>query len=1359
MATGELILVMRSDLSLEGPVTVGFGRYYASLLANDGLVSGHLGPNWLGTYDWSLSVASGGIVSVVTNRGQLIRFQPNPTGGYALVQPMDQKYALAFVGSTWQFTDPLRREIYLFDGTSNLLSQVVDEHGNALGLSYVGGRLSQVSDGLGRTLSFSYSTSGLLTSVSDGTRSVSYAYTGGVLSSVTDVAGRVWTFAYVTGSMQGLLTGVTEPAGNTPMVQSFDPLGRVISQTDAAGGISIYAYDTPTGNTFSDPLGNTWNYRHDALSRLVSLADPASGVTSYAYDPLGRLISKTRPMGDATNLMFDATSGYPSMITLGDGSATGWTYGSHSVGGVTLFDLATASYPDGTSENYGRDAAGNLTSFRDRGSFLWSGTYNTRGQLLTSTNPSGGVTTLTYDTQGRPASGKDNAGNTTHFTYDALSRLSLIQWPDASYQFYAYDNLGHVTNFTDERGKSWAYAYDVDGRLTSETDPLQEVTGFVYDALDRVAQEVDPLGHSRVYAYDHAGRLMSTTDRSGRSMSYGYDGLGRLTAAMDPAGATAVYSYDADSRVISAQDPLGHSTLFAYDALDRVTHVTDPVGTGFDYAYDSMGRLTSSSGPLEATESYGYDSRGLLAFAHKSTVELDFAHTPLGEVSQLTDPNLNAWPRAHDPQGRLTSAADPLSRTTGYTYDSRSRLTHSDLPVGSVDITYDAASRVTGRSFSDGTTFSYAYDDANRLVSTTGAEFAYDAAGRMTRSNGLLLSYDPEGRILSETYGTGKLVTYGYDNRGLLSQVTDWMGGTTSFSYDAAGRLMTETRPAPNGITTSYQYDAADRLTQCVEQPPGSASTPLSTITLTRDALGRPTSIDRIQPLMPDAGSPSTANFSYDAASQRAGLTWDSLGRLLGDGSRTFHWDGASRLKHYAAGTDSEQFSYDAFGQVIAWSQGSQTGQQAWNFGNSVATLDDMQVNSSPPRIRYYVHAPSGLLLYTIDDASGARTFYHYDESGNTMFLTDDAGSVVTKYAYTPFGGMTTQGTTGDPLPFTLQAAAGVMQLGSSGLFATTGSAVFDAKNKETIVNAGVFMHELGHNLGLPHGSGTDHGSTRPREDCIGSIPYDWLAPEPLEGALGPPDPTSIGVGLSERVAGNLTEYVTGNRTESVNGNGTVHVKGDRTEHVAKGGTLRVGDDASELVGGDRTEHVGSDHTENVGGGRMVHVGAEHTESVEGNQTEHVSFDPTLRITHTFGVHHVHQAFEINDWSFEIENPTTIGSATGGAGGGKAEFNEFTIKKVTDAAAPAFFKHCVAGAHYQNVVISKRHAGGDPGPSSKSFLQFKFQTVFTTKIDWSGPGDEGPEETVTFQYGAAGVRYTPYVPGGTSSAQCMWCVK
>jgi type VI protein secretion system component Hcp len=132
-----------------------------------------------------------------------------------------------------------------------------------------------------------------------------------------------------------------------------------------------------------------------------------------------------------------------------------------------------------------------------------------------------------------------------------------------------------------------------------------------------------------------------------------------------------------------------------------------------------------------------------------------------------------------------------------------------------------------------------------------------------------------------------------------------------------------------------------------------------------------------------------------------------------------------------------------------------------------------------------------------------------------------------------------------------------------------------------------------------------------------------------------------------------------------------------------------------------------------------------------------------------------------NILGFGVENPTTIGSATGGAGGGKIKFNEFAIKKTTDSASPNFFKHCVAGAHYPKFAIHVRKAGGDPLSAGKPFLDYKFGTVFTTEIDWSGPGDEGPEESITFVYGKLGVMYVPQQPqhGNSSSSTCKWCVR
>lgn len=129
------------------------------------------------------------------------------------------------------------------------------------------------------------------------------------------------------------------------------------------------------------------------------------------------------------------------------------------------------------------------------------------------------------------------------------------------------------------------------------------------------------------------------------------------------------------------------------------------------------------------------------------------------------------------------------------------------------------------------------------------------------------------------------------------------------------------------------------------------------------------------------------------------------------------------------------------------------------------------------------------------------------------------------------------------------------------------------------------------------------------------------------------------------------------------------------------------------------------------------------------------------------------KAFELKDFSFSVKNKSTLGSATGGAGGGKIEFEEFEIKKPTDSASPIFFRNCAAGMHYDTVHIAIRKAGAQAGvkggQTGMPYLVFIFGTVFTTGISWDGPGDEGPNEKIKFAYGQLKIVYWPQDEKGT----------
>ncbi len=113
--------------------------------------------------------------------------------------------------------------------------------------------------------------------------------------------------------------------------------------------------------------------------------------------------------------------------------------------------------------------------------------------------------------------------------------------------------------------------------------------------------------------------------------------------------------------------------------------------------------------------------------------------------------------------------------------------------------------------------------------------------------------------------------------------------------------------------------------------------------------------------------------------------------------------------------------------------------------------------------------------------------------------------------------------------------------------------------------------------------------------------------------------------------------------------------------------------------------------------------------------------------------------FEVEDFSFDIEQVLSIGSQSTGAGAGKVTFNPFSITRKIDKASPEFFARSCSGTSFQNVVLGARKSTG--GETSGSiYLVFSFKLVAVKTMSWSYD-DEAPKETVTFEYGGLFISY------------------
>lgn len=146
----------------------------------------------------------------------------------------------------------------------------------------------------------------------------------------------------------------------------------------------------------------------------------------------------------------------------------------------------------------------------------------------------------------------------------------------------------------------------------------------------------------------------------------------------------------------------------------------------------------------------------------------------------------------------------------------------------------------------------------------------------------------------------------------------------------------------------------------------------------------------------------------------------------------------------------------------------------------------------------------------------------------------------------------------------------------------------------------------------------------------------------------------------------------------------------------------------------------------------------------------HAADDVFLRIDGIQGdaaVQNMPGYINVGSYSWGAENKLTIGSATGGAGAGKAQFEQLTIEKLVDSTSPALFQRMATGTPIKSVELVIRKSGG---PSNAApYLRYHFQTAFVTSTKVAGgTGEDASKETVSFAFGAASQEFKGQSPSG-----------
>jgi RHS repeat-associated protein len=509
-----------------------------------------------------------------------------------------------------------------------------------------------------------------------------------------------------------------------------------------------------------DRNGNRIALHYDEAGRLVELVDSADRVYACRYDPLHE-----RRIAEVT-----------------------WVKASTEA--VVLV-------------RYTYDASGRLASVTNRAGevvrqFTWHDLGAGKDLMASQALPAGLL--AHYEWQGFPGSHPrvvrhwTSAGEEWRFSYalapegggttrvtDHLGRVLTWEWIGAhqitshkdaigrSWR-WEYDEAHLPVRCIEPDGAAWSHDFDAQGNLIEAVDPLggRHRTTWRTD-LSLPERTIGPDGAETRYHYDERGNLLSVTHPGGW-VGFTRDARGAVVAERDERGGISQWVRRDDGQPASYTDCSGKVTRWRYDEQGRLLGKTDALGQATRYAWDEAGRIAGRMTPDGIRQSWRWRRGNFLERMERAGAETRYA-----------------W----DASGRLASTIDPVGNVVRYEYDPAGQL--ATLIDGAGQVTrfeYDAADQQVAETGIDGLRTEYKLDARHLPVEVVRAAGTRDALR-------LLLTRDLVGRLVEKR--------------------TD--ESLTRYAYDAAGRLLTIKRFAPDGETLVDEIGFAyDKVGQLVEE-------------------------------------------------------------------------------------------------------------------------------------------------------------------------------------------------------------------------------------------------------------------------------------------------------------------------------------------------------------------------------------------------------------------------------------------------------------------------------------------------------------------------------------------------------------
>ena len=625
------------------------------------------------------------------------------------------------------------------------------------------------------------------------------------------------------------------------------------------------------------------------------------------------------------------------------------------------------------------------------------------------------------------------AADGTTFDVNSDGSAVLVTNPAGEMSVQIQDGLGRelssaILDPNDTSVITWnTQKYDVltaDGLLeTAQIDAIDHTKKSQSDAAGRIIKTIDTESNATLFSYDANSNRISFRDANGVGEDCVYDERNRDIQCTDTVGAITKREYDADNNIVKEIDAKSQESTYVFDNRNRKTSQTDRLNGTTKFTFDSNSNLVAIEDAQGSKTFYTFDSRNL-------QTEVQYPDHVIGSTVGTGDYGLTFV--SYDALGRKSVTTDQLGDTVTYSYDLASRMTERSYSDNTVDtFTYDQASRVlTAHKGRYDNTVSYTYDLAGRRLSETQTHNVSTNPVSYTCSH----TFDPANRVTSCTYPDGTVLNKTYTDRNLLEGITYQGNSVVDFIYDSGAREATRT--FGNALVTTksynldntyasistankldldftYSYDVNKNLTG--ESIAGTVLSPYSwtasfdsedrlanwnrsnsdSRSYNLDLIGNWTSVTRngVQETRShnsvyELTSAGPDNFSYDAK-----------GNLISKGSHLYTLDIDNHMQSLANSEVSfAEYSYDALGRRLSKTVNGVT--ITYVLCGKKVTAE--YVNET--LVTKYVWGSYIDDLIAQIDINDNIIYAHSDRQYNVRALSDSTGSLTQLYSYTPYG-------------------------------------------------------------------------------------------------------------------------------------------------------------------------------------------------------------------------------------------------------------------------------------------------------------------------------------------------------------------